>query len=83
MEKKPILRRATDAFVGWCAEDTASARFERTVAQGVVAAVVAGVTTGSWGAGFATALIMAILSPIQAMLGSADEEDAEDEEEVE
>lgn len=75
MEKKPILRRATDAFCAWCAEDTASARFERTVAQGVVAAVVAGVTTGSWGAGFATALVMAILSPIQAMLGTAAEEE--------
>lgn len=68
-ETKPIARRATEAFVAWCAEDTPAAKFERTVAQGVVGAVVAGVTTGIWGAAFATALVMAVLAPVQAQIG--------------
>ena len=43
------MRRITEAFVAWCADDSAAARFERTVVQGVLAAVAVGVTTGEWG----------------------------------
>lgn len=66
---KNIIRTATEKFTVWCAEDTTAARFERTVAQGVIAAVVAGVTTGEWGAAFVVALVMAILAPVQAEIG--------------
>lgn len=69
------MRKITSKFVEWCAEDTPAAKFERTLAQGVVAAVVVAVTTGTWGAAFATALIMAVLAPVQAQIGKADEVD--------
>ena len=68
-KKAPVVRRCTAAFAAWCAEDTPSAKFERTVAQGVVGAVAAGTATGEWGAAFATALVMAVIAPVQAMLG--------------
>lgn len=74
--KKPITRRVTEAFVSWCAENTPAAKFERTVAQGVVAAVIAGVTTGEWGAAFAVALIMAVLAPVQAKIGEPEDDRA-------
>ena len=67
--KKPLARRVTEGFCAWCAEDTPAAKFERTVAQGVVASVAAGLATGQWGAAFAVALAMAVLSPVQAMIG--------------
>ena len=69
---KNIIRKATEKFTGWCAEDTTAARFERTLAQGVIAAVVV-VTTGEWGMSFATAAIMAVLTPIQAEIGKGQE----------
>lgn len=75
---KNIIRKATEKFTGWCAEDTTAARFERTLAQGVIAAVVVGVTTGEWGMSFATAAIMAVLTPIQAEIGKG-QEGADDE----
>ena len=65
------MRKFTEAFVAWCADDSAAARFERTVVQGVLAAVAMGVTTGEWGASFGTAVIVAVLSPVQAALGGA------------
>lgn len=77
-EKKPIVRRITEKFTGWCAEDSTAARFERTLAQGVIAAVVAGVSTGKWGTAFVVALVMAILAPIQAEIGKG-QEDSGDE----
>lgn len=64
------MRKFTEAFVAWCADDSAAARFERTVVQGVLAAVAVGVTTGEWGASFGTAVIVAVLSPVQAALGA-------------
>lgn len=72
--KKALVRRATEGFCAWCAEDTPAARFERTVAQGAVAAVAVGVTTGEWGAAFATALAMAVISPVQAALAEKGDE---------
>lgn len=69
------MRKLTEGFVSWCADNSAAAKFERTVAQGVIGAVAVGVTTGEWGAAFATALIMAVLSPIQAQIGKASDDE--------
>ena len=74
MEKKNIVRKITEDFTAWCAEDSTAARFERTLAQGVIAVVVAGLTTGEWGAAFGVALVMAVLSPIQAEMGKGQED---------
>lgn len=63
------LRRCTQAFVAWCADDSPAAKFERTVAQGTIGAVAVGLTTGEWGAAFATAIAMAVISPVQAQIG--------------
>lgn len=63
------MRKLTTKFVEWCADPSPAARLERTVAQGVIAAVAVGITTGQWGAGVATAVIMAVITPIQAALG--------------
>lgn len=68
MHKKTIVRRATEAFCAWTADESPAARLERTVAQGAVAALAVGVTTGEWGAATLTALAMAVISPVQAML---------------
>lgn len=68
--KKTIIRRATEAFCAWTDDESTPARFERTVAQGVIAAVAVGVTTGEWGAAFLTAVAMAVLSPVQAKIGA-------------
>lgn len=69
-----VIDKATNAFIDWCARDDAGARLQRTVAQGVLAAVVSGVTTGEWGAAFAVALVMAVLSPVQAAIGTCGED---------
>lgn len=66
-----MIRKFTEKFIAWCADNSAAARLERSVAQGVLAVVVAGVTTGQWGAAAATAAIVAVLSPIQAKLGES------------
>lgn len=63
------MRKLTSRFCAWCADTSDAARLERTVVQGVIAAVAVGVTTGEWGAGVATAVIMAVITPIQAALG--------------
>lgn len=70
--KKPLIRRATEGFCRWCSDNGPAARFERTVAQGVLAAVAAGVTTGEWGASVLTAVVMAVVAPIQAAMGKSE-----------
>lgn len=67
------MRKITEKFIAWCADDSAAARFERSVVQGVVAVIAVGVTTGEWGAAAATGAIMAVISPIQKALGSKGE----------
>ena len=74
-EKKSIIRRVTEGFTRWCAEDSTAARFERTLAQGVIAVVATGLTTGEWDAAFAVALVMAVLTPVQAEIGKGNGED--------
>lgn len=68
-EKKTVVRKATEKFCAWCSDASSAARFERTVAQGVIAAIAVGVTTGEWGASVVTAVIMAVITPIQAAIG--------------
>lgn len=68
-----IIDKLAEAFVAWCARDTAAARLERTIAQGVLAVVVTGLTTGEWGAAALTGVIMAVVSPIQAAIGNEGE----------
>lgn len=67
------MRKITEKFIGWCADDSAAARFERSVVQGVIAVIAVGVTTGEWGAAAATGAIMAVISPIQKALGNKGE----------
>ena len=75
-----MMRRFTEAFVNWCADPSPAARFERTVAQGVLAAVAVGVASGEWGASFGTAVITAVLAPVQAALGKGADESNKKEE---
>ena len=65
----------------WCASNTASAKCTRTIAQGIVGALVVygpDLITGSTVIPaeykpLAVACVMAILSPIQAQLGKCDD----------
>lgn len=72
------MRKLTSRFCAWCADTSDAARLERTVAQGVIAAVAVGVTTGEWGPSVVTAVIIAIFTPIQAAIGHADKEVGDD-----
>lgn len=67
------MRKLTSRFCAWCADTSDAARLERTVAQGIIAAVAVGMTTGEWGASVVTAVIMAVITPIQAAIGRADD----------
>lgn len=71
--KKPVIRRASEAFVAWCADPSPAARFERTIAQGVVGvgvACLAGLTgLPDWAQFCAVPLVMAVLAPVQAEIG--------------
>lgn len=64
-----VIDKAVTGFLAWCHSDTPAARFERTVAQGLVAVVAAGLTTGEWGTASIVAAVMAVLAPIQAEIG--------------
>lgn len=73
MDSKPITRRASEAFVNWCADPSPAARFERTVAQGVIGVGVACLSgiagAPEWVQFAAVPLAMAVLAPIQAEIG--------------
>ena len=75
-ETKSPIRKATDKFIEWCADDSPAARLERTIAQGVIGVAV-GVLTGvagapEWVSTLVIPVTMAILAPIQASIGSKD-----------
>ena len=72
-----------DAIIKWCGSNTALAKCTRTIFQGIVGVLIAYAADVVAGFGFdattctvITALVMAILSPIQAALGGfgSDEE---------
>lgn len=72
-----IIRKTTNAFVAWCADNSAAAKFERTVAQGLVGVGIACLTGLSgapeWVQFAIVPTVMAVLAPIQAQIGKADE----------
>lgn len=72
-----IIRKTTNAFVAWCADNSPAAKFERTVAQGLVAVGVACLTglSGSpeWVQFAVVPTVMAVLAPIQAQIGASNE----------
>ena len=73
MEKKPIIRRASEAFVAWCADNSAAAKFERSVAQGVIgvaSACLAGIAGApEWVQVGLVPTVMAVIAPTQAWIG--------------
>lgn len=73
MEDKNIIDKATDTFISWCACDTASARFQRSVVQGILGVLVGGLTTGEWTGAVVVGVIMAVISPIQKAIGNKGE----------
>ena len=67
----------TEKFIEWCNKDTEAARFERTIFQGVISAVItvlpqvlSGLYLNEWLSAFIMAMIMAILAPVQKAIGS-------------
>ena len=72
-----IIRKATNAFVAWCADNSAAAKFERTVAQGLVGAGIACLTGLSgapeWVQFAIVPAVMAVIAPIQAEIGKTHE----------
>lgn len=72
-----IIRKTTNAFVAWCADNSPAAKFERTVAQGLVGVGIACLTglTGApeWVQFAVVPATMAVLAPIQAQIGASDE----------
>lgn len=72
-----IIRKATNAFVAWCADNSPAAKFERTVAQGLVGVGIACLTGLSgapeWVQFAIVPSVMAVLAPIQAEIGKTHE----------
>ena len=66
-------RTITERFIDWCARDTEAARFQRSVAQGVIGVGVACLTSISEAPEIVTILViptvMAVLAPIQSAIG--------------
>lgn len=65
-----------EKFKKWCAADSTTARLTRTIAQGVVGVLIAnidyiigGFTMDAGTKAIIVALVMAVLSPVQAALG--------------
>lgn len=78
------MESAIQAIAGWCGSDTALAKCTRTIFQGIIGVLIAYAADVVAGFGFdattctiITALVMAVLSPIQAALGGSGTEDAE------
>lgn len=73
--KKPLVRRATEAFTAWLRDSSAAGKFERTVAQGVlgVAAAAISAATGmpEWFNALVAPSVMAVLAPAMDMIGKS------------
>lgn len=70
------MRKITTKLVEWSSDNSPAARLERTIAQGVIGVVIGGLTTGEWTGACIVGLAMAILSPVQALIGKGlDKED--------
>lgn len=75
---KTIIRRMSEGFIEWCADNSAAARLERTVVQGLIG-IGAGIATSAIGGNsimsmFVAPIVMVVLSPIQAHIGKSLEE---------
>ena len=74
-----MINKATDEFIEWCAKDTASARLQRSVAQGLVGVACAAVAYYLTGNGVVSVIVtpsvMALLAPIQKAIGNKGEVD--------
>lgn len=73
------MHKLTEDFIAWCKLDTASARFERSVAQAVIGLVCA--AASSWAGApewFTVAVaptVMAVLAPVQKAIANNGEVD--------
>lgn len=81
MHRKTIIRRATEAFTAWLLDNSAAAKFERTVAQGVVGVAAAALSAASgmpeWFTGIVAPSAMAVLAPTMDALGKSLARDGE------
>lgn len=66
----------TEKFVNWCADPSATARFERTVFQGVLSVLItelpqtlSQLALPDWVSAIIVPCVMAVLSVIQAEIG--------------
>ena len=68
-----IIRKATNAFVAWCADNSTAAKFERSVVQGVIGVASAGIASiagaPEWVQIGLVPTVMAVLAPTQAWIG--------------
>lgn len=69
-----VMEGMTDRFIKWCARDTASARFQRSVAQGVIgvaSGLLSAAATNDPVVGTIVApLVMCVLSPVMKAIGN-------------
>lgn len=72
-----------EKFKNWCGSNTALAKCTRTIAQGVIgvlvayaADIIAGFGLDTTTCAVITALVMAVLAPIQAQLGKGADDGA-------
>lgn len=71
-----MIRKITEAFIAWCSDNSAAAKLERTIVQGLIGVLVGGLTTGEWTGALIVGAIVAILTPIQAAIGGKESSDA-------
>lgn len=71
------LDGVTDKFIKWCARDTAAARFQRSVAQGVIGiasgALSAWATQDPFVGTVVAPTVMCVLSPVMKAIGNKGE----------
>ena len=72
-----MIRKITNAFINWCNDASPAGRFERTIAQGVIGVLLAGITTGEWGGAIIVGIAVAVITPIQAAIGGKATEEGE------
>lgn len=68
------IRKFTNALIAWCADNSAAAKFERTIAQGALGVLAAWLTslTGmpEWFNVLVAPMIMVVLTPLMATIGT-------------
>lgn len=73
------MRKYTEKFIAWCAEDTPAARFERSVVQAIVGIVCGIITYFAADNAIASTVVapavMAFLAPFMAVIGKKAEDD--------